>query len=202
MNPATPMNPVPVTLSNEFVTLEPLALAHATDLLAALDDRVFAFMPMRAAVRTLDDVEQYIQSQNKRPNAITFAVIDHSKGGATGKAIGSTSHMNIRAEHRGLEIGSTWISASSRGTKINPSMKYLMLEHAFDELGAIRVELKTDARNAQSRAAILKLGAQFEGIMRQHMVMPDGYLRDTAMFSITDSDWASVRDSLIARIGV
>lgn len=192
------MNPVPVTLSNEFITLEPLESAHGADLLVALDDRVFAYMPMRAAVGTLDDVERYIQSQNARPNAITFCVIDN----ATGKAVGSTSFMNIRNEHRGLEIGSTWITQGSRGTKTNPSMKYLMLKHAFEDLGAIRVELKTDARNAQSRAAILKLGAQFEGIMRQHMVMDDGYLRDTAVYSILDTQWVSVRDSLLARLGV
>lgn len=190
------MNALPITLTNGVVRLEPITLAHCDDLVEAVDDQVFVYMAMRSSVITKNEVRRYIEFQQRRTETIAFSVIDCSSG----KAVGSTSYMNIRAEHYGLEIGSTWISKPSRGTKINPSMKYLMLEHAFDQLGAIRVELKTDERNAQSIAAITKLGAQREGIMRHHIVMPDGHLRNTASFSITQNDWPTVRDRLIARI--
>lgn len=195
-DPLSPMTVEPVTLRNGAVTLEPLENRHAPDLQAALDDHVFDFMPMRSSVKTLNEVRRYVEFQQNRPSTIAFAVIDNT----TGRAIGSTSYMSIRSEHRGLEIGSTWITKNARGTKVNPAMKHLMLAHAFDTLGAIRVELKTDARNLRSRSAILKLGAMFEGILRHHLIMPDGHLRDTAMYSITRDAWAGVDAGLRARL--
>lgn len=192
----TPMLPEPVTLRNEVVTLEPMDVRHARDLCDAIDDGVFAFMPMRSSVKTINEVRRYVEFQVRRPSTITFAVIDN----ATGRAVGSTSYLNIRPEHRGLEIGSTWISKSSRGTRINPAMKHLMLVHAFETLGTVRVELRTDARNAPSRAAIEKLGAEFEGIMRAHMIMPDRALRDTAVYSIVRGEWPGIDERLRARI--
>lgn len=193
----TPMVPKPVTLRCDTVTLEPLAPRHAPDLCAAIDDRVFEFMPMRSSIRTPSQVRRYVQFQIARENTIAFAVIDN----ATGRAIGSSSYMAIRPEHRGLEIGSTWITASARGTPVNPAMKRLMLSHAFETLGAVRVELKTDALNARSRRAIEKLGARPEGVMRAHMVMPDGRLRDTALYAITREDWPGVAQRLRERLG-
>ncbi len=187
----------PVTLSNTIVTLEPIALTHADDFVDAMDDSVFAYMPMRSSVRTKNEVRRYIEFQMARPSTIVFTVIDN----ATNRAIGSTSYMNIRPDHHGLEIGSTWITTPARGTKINPAMKHLMLKHAFEELNAIRVELKTDARNAQSRAAILKLGAEFEGILRNHIIMPDGHLRGSATYSITPDQWPAISEQLLERIG-
>ena len=153
------MNCEPITLSNEIVTLEPIALSHTNDLTDALDPTVFAYMPMRSSVVTPNEVRRYIEFQMMRTNTISFAVIDN----ATGRAIGSTSYMNISPDHYGLEIGSTWITRAARGTKVNPAMKLLLLEHAFETLGAIRVVLCTDQRNEQSKRAISKLGAQFEG---------------------------------------
>jgi RimJ/RimL family protein N-acetyltransferase len=197
MTPLDPMIVEPVTLSNGFVTLEPLSMKHAEDLHAAVDDRVFEFMPMRSAVQTPKEIRRYIEFQLSRSKVLVFAVIDKT----TGKAIGSTSYMNIRCDHRGLEIGSTWITASARGTKINPSMKHLMIKHAFEELGAIRVELRTDARNARSRAAILKLGAVFEGTLRNHIIMPDGHFRDTVVYAIVPEQWPSIEQQLLDRIG-
>ena len=196
MNRTDPMNAQPVSLTNGIVTLEPIALSHCDDFVEALDDQVFTYMPMRSAVRTKNEVRRYIEFQMSRANTVVFSVIEC----ATGKAIGSTSYMNIRSEHYGLEIGSTWITKRARGTAINPSMKYLMLNHAFEELQAIRVELKTDARNERSRAAILKLGAVYEGTMVNHIIMPDGYFRDTVMYSITPKQWAGVRQGLLSRI--
>ncbi len=192
----TPMVPEPVTLRNDVVTLEPLDLRHARDLCDAIDDGVFAYVPMRSSVKTINEVRRYVEFQVRRPSTVTFAVIDN----ATGKAIGSTSYLNIRPEHRCMEIGSTWITRSARGTKINPAMKHLMLSHAFDTLGAVRVELRTDARNAPSRAAIEKLGAVFEGMLRAHMIMPDRALRDTAVYAMTRDDWDGVESRLRARI--
>jgi N-acetyltransferase len=196
MNRLSPMQAIPLTLTNEFVTLEPLALKHASDLVEALDDETFKFMPMRSSVRTLSEVRRYIEFQLRRESTIVFAVIDN----ATNKAVGSTSYMNIRPDHYGLEIGSTWISKQSQGTPINPSMKFLLLKHTFEQLSAIRVELKTDSRNAQSRAAILKLGAEFEGITRNHIIMPDGHFRDSAVYSIIDSQWEDVANQLQLRL--
>jgi N-acetyltransferase len=195
-DPHTPLVPQTVVLSNHVVTLEPIAHKHTDAIVEALDDSVFAYMPMRSSIRTKNEVRRYIDFQLSRPSTIVFAVIENTSG----KAIGSTSYMNIRPDHRGLEIGSTWIAKHARGTKVNPSMKYLMLKHAFEELGAIRVELKTDARNTQSRAAILKLGAHFEGILRQHIIMPDGHLRDSAMYSIIPDQWEDVSTTLLTRI--
>ncbi|MBO6512515.1 MAG: GNAT family N-acetyltransferase [Phycisphaerales bacterium] len=196
MNRSKPMQTQPITLSSSLIRLEPIDFSHCDDLVEALDDRTFHYMPMRSSVRTKSEVRRYIEFQQRRTDTIAYAVIDQS----TGRAIGSTSYMNIRAEHYGLEIGSTWITASARGTKINPSMKYLMLKHAFEELGAIRVELKTDARNVQSRAAILKLGAVFEGLTRNHLIMPDGHYRDSAVYSIIPDQWESVSTQLLERI--
>lgn len=196
MNRSHPMNTLPIAMTNGMVSLEPIAFSHCDDLVEALDDQTFAFMPMRSSIRTKSEVRRYIEFQQSRTETIVFAVIDCSSG----KAVGSTSYMNIRADHYGLEIGSTWISKASRGTKINPSMKYLMLKHAFEELGVIRVELKTDARNAQSRAAILKLGAEFEGLARNQFIMPDGHYRDSAVYSIIPDQWESISTQLLERI--
>ena len=197
MNLLEPMNAQPVTLRNEFVTLEPLAIKHAADIGEAIDDQVFRYMPMRSSVRTPSEIRRYIEFHSTRPSTLSFAVIDNS----IGKAVGSTSYLNIRPDHRGLEIGSTWISKASRGTKINPAMKLLMLEHAFDTLGAIRVVLSTDNRNEHSKAAISKLGAAFEGVLAAHIIMPDGHKRDTAGYSITERNWTGVRAGLVARLG-
>ncbi len=190
------MNVMPVTLSNEIVTLEPIALKHTADIVNAIDADVFKYMPMRSSVITTNQVRRYIEFQIKRPSTVTFAVIDNS----TGKAIGSSSYLNIMPDHYGLEIGSTWITKSARGTKINPSMKLLMLGHAIEQLGAIRVALSTDSRNEHSKAAISKLGATFEGTLRNHIIMPDGYYRDSAVYSIIPSQWESIRAGLHSRI--
>ncbi|MEX0876384.1 MAG: GNAT family protein [Phycisphaerales bacterium] len=190
-----PMRVEPTAMSNGVVRLEPLDIAHAVDLHAAIDDRAFEFMPMRSSVRTLPEVRRYIGFQSSRPDTIAFAVIDNTSG----RAVGSTSFMSIRAEHRSLEIGSTWLAASARGTRINPAMKHLMLRHAFDTLVAVRVELRTDALNARSRRAIEKLGAVPEGVLRSHMIMPDGRLRDTVVYAITRAEWPTVRERLRSR---
>jgi RimJ/RimL family protein N-acetyltransferase len=125
-----------------------------------------------------------------------FATIDV----ATGKAIGMTTFMNIKLENLKVEIGSTWMASSFQGTAINPEAKLLMLSYAFDILGCNAVELRTHEKNAQSRAAIQKLGAKLDGMLRNDMVMPNGTIRNTAVYSITKDEWPAVHDGLVARL--
>lgn len=125
-----------------------------------------------------------------------FAVIDR----ASGSAVGSTRYLDISAQHRGVEVGWTWYSRASWATAINPEAKYLLLSHAFEEWGAIRVCLKTDSLNLRSRAAILKLGGVHEGDLRNHRIRTDGTYRHSSYYSILDSEWPSVKDRLRARL--
>jgi RimJ/RimL family protein N-acetyltransferase len=125
-----------------------------------------------------------------------FVTIDR----ASGQPIGSTRYLNLREEHRGLEIGWTWLTPSMWRTGANVEAKLLMFEHAFGALGCMRVELKTDARNERSRAAMAALPAQFEGIFRKHMLMPGVGVRDSAYYSVIDDDWPEVRANLQRRL--
>jgi RimJ/RimL family protein N-acetyltransferase len=109
--------------------------------------------------------------------------------------------MDIRPEHRGLEIGWTWIGKAYQGTQVNPENKYLLLRHAFETLGAIRVQLKTDARNIQSQRAMAKLGAKLEGTLRNQIILPDGYYRHSVMFSVIADEWPEVKAAIERRLG-
>ncbi len=123
---------------------------------------------------------------------LPFAVIDQKNN----RVAGSTRYLDIRPNDRAIEIGSTWLGSEFQRTAINSECKYLLLRHAFEELGAVRVTLKTDGRNEQSQRAIERLGAVREGVLRKHMVMWDGYVRDTVYYSILDSEWPQVKDRL------
>ena len=137
-------------------------------------------------------------------------ILPHTVRDASGEVIGSTTYCTIRPLHLGVEIGWTWYSPACRGTAVNPECKYLLLARAFETplfreaqqggQSSIRVELKTDARNSASRAAILKLGATFEGVHRQNVLMPDAHRRDTAVHSILAAEWPVVKQSLAARL--
>jgi N-acetyltransferase len=118
----------------------------------------------------------------------------------TGRIVGSTRYLEVRAEHRGVEIGWTWYAPDAWGTVVNPEAKLLLLRHAFEDWKAIRVQFKTDHLNVHSRNAILKLGAKFEGSLRQHRVRSDGTIRDTVMFSILDTEWPAVQAELLERL--
>lgn len=146
-------------------------------------------------VATPVDVVEFIKcalAEQSQGVSLPFAKIDV----ATGRSIGSTRYLNISTANRRLEIGSTWIGSGWRRTAANTESKLLLLRHAFETLGAIRVELKTDEMNTRSRVAILRIGAQFEGIFRKHMVMPNGRVRNTAYYSIVDDEWAAVKAGL------
>ncbi len=186
-----------VTLVGRAVRLEPLTAAHAAGLCATAGDTALTYIYTKPHERTPAAFAAYIHTLYDDFGWCPFAIMDH----AADQPVGVSCYLDIRPAHRGLEIGGTWIAASRQGTAVNPEAKYLLLHHAFETLGAVRVQLKTDGRNLQSQAAIAKLGAVREGVLRRHLILPDGYVRDTVMYSITDSEWPSVRDRLVARLG-
>lgn len=195
--PAT--TPSPLVLENEHVRLEPLTLEHAASLLTHASPETFRhFVTLQPRSMSEADFTEFVRSLIALPQTLPFAVVPAQQS----EAVGITCYMDIRAAHLGLEIGLTWYGAQFRGTAINPASKRLLLAHAFDELGYERVQLKTDARNEHSQAAIRKLGATCEGTLRRHMRMPDGFMRDTVMFSILRSEWPQVRAQLDARLAV
>ena|SRR5579872_6441680 len=191
------MEVVPVTLEGRELRLEPLGESHASDLAQAAELGIFRYMPMGPQQETPDALRDYIEMLGNRPGWRPFAMVLRRER----RAIGVSAYFEIRPEHRGLEIGSTWIARQYQGTWVNPEAKFLMLRHAFEDLGAIRVELKTDSRNLQSQRGIEKLGAQREGVLRNHMIMPDGYLRDTVVYSIKVDEWPQVKKRLVQRLG-
>jgi RimJ/RimL family protein N-acetyltransferase len=171
--------------------LEPLTLAHYTDLCeAGLDEELWRWIPQ--AVRTPDDMRAYIEialRAQAEGSALPFATVER----ASGRAIGSTRFAAIERMHRRLEIGWTWIGRRWQRTAVNTEAKYLMLRHAFETLGAMRVELKTDSLNERSRQAILRLGAVEEGTFRKHMMTESGRVRHTVYFSVIDEEWPGVK---------
>lgn len=188
----------PVVLEGHVVRLEPLGLQHLSGLQSCLDLETFKYFAATAPISLeAGDVAAYLNQMLALPNVIPFAVISK----ATGEVIGSTTYMDIRPIHMGLEIGMTWYVEAVRGTKVNPESKLLLLQHAFEKLECVRVQLKTDGRNQQSQAAISKLGAKLEGTLRKHMVMRDGFVRDTVMYSILADEWPAVKAGLLARLG-
>jgi RimJ/RimL family protein N-acetyltransferase len=189
------MIPGPVTLTGTHVRLEPLEPRHATGLVvAAADPRIWLYLT-GPQPDTLPAMQQWIDKALQVAaggTQIPFAIIDR----ANDRAVGSTRYLEIRPADRGIEIGSTWLGADAQRTSINTEAKYLLLRHAFETLGALRVQLKTDRRNEKSQRAIERLGAVREGILRKHVVMWDGYVRDSVYYSITDDEWPSVRARL------
>jgi RimJ/RimL family protein N-acetyltransferase len=188
----------PVTLEGRSVRLEPLAASHHAALCeVGLDAELWRLIPYR--VSTQDEMRDYIESALEAQaagTALPFATVER----ASGRVIGSTRYMNIDTANRRVEIGSTWLAKPWQRTAMNTEAKYLMLRHAFETLGCVRVELKTDALNQQSRQAILRIGAREEGTLRQHMVTWSGRLRDTVYFSILDSEWPGVKANLGAKL--
>ncbi len=183
--------PTPIVLSGSGVRLEPLTEAHAPDLLAAAaDDDVWRWLPV-ARPRTEDEMRDLVRTHR---GDLAWAVI------VDGRAQGSTSYLDVDLSVGGLEIGWTWYARSLWATHVNPACKLLLLAHAFDELGAQRVTLKTDGRNARSQGAIRRLGARYDGTLRHNRLRADGTVRDTAYFSILAGEWPEVREGLQRRL--
>jgi len=184
----------PVTLAGVHVRLEPAGEEHLADLVAAgADPIVWAHMPWpqprdRAAMRALLELERRV--------AMPFAQIEL----ASGRAVGITTYRDVDERNRTLEIGGTWIGRPWWRTAINTEAKLLFLGHAFETLGANRVAIKTDIRNERSQAAIERLGAVREGVVRHQYIRPDGTLRDTVLYSVVPEEWPAVRAHLRARL--
>jgi RimJ/RimL family protein N-acetyltransferase len=189
----------PVTLEGRIVRLEPLSFEHVPGLAeVGLDEELWRWTLARPHSEA--DLREWAASTIAARDAGTelpFATIDI----ATGRPIGSSRYLNIVLEHRRLEIGWTWVAPAWQRTGANREAKLLMLEHAFDRIGCRRVEFKTDSNNEMSRQALLGIGAQFEGIFRNHMVMPGGGTRHSAWYSVTDEEWPGVRAGLEAKLG-
>ena len=188
------MNVSPVTLEGRHVRLEPLSQAHHADLSAVgLAEELWRWIP--TPVRTREEMSAYIQTaldEQARGVSIPFALIEK----AGNRAIGSTRYGNIDRTHHRVEIGWTWVAPIWQRTAVNTEAKYLLLCHAFETLGCIRVELKTDSLNEKSRNAILRIGAREEGTFRNHMITASGRIRHTVYFSILDSEWPEVKSRL------
>lgn len=182
----------PVVLAGQVVRLEPLCAEHAQGLYnrgrAQAD---WAYMP-RGCFIDMADTRHWIEEALSTPGQLPFAVVDIARE----KVVGSTRYLNIRPEHRSLEIGWTWLGQEWQRTAINTEAKLLLLTHAFEQLGCVRVEFKTDARNERSQQALLRIGAKREGVLRNHMIVQNNYLRDSVYFSVIAAEWPKVRARL------
>jgi RimJ/RimL family protein N-acetyltransferase len=189
----------PVVLEGRAVRLEPLQPHHAEALTALCEPEVFERLSV--VLRTRADVEAYIASAlaaAERGTERPFVIIERSSG----TPVGTTRYMEIQREHRTLEIGHTWLARRVWRTRVNTECKWLLLRHAFETLGVMRVQLKTDKHNARSRAAIERIGGQFEGILRHHMLVRDGVVRDTAYYGFIDTEWPEKKarlETMLAR---
>lgn len=188
----------PVVLTGKNVILEPLSTAHVPELMEAVRDGELWktwYTRIAAPEDMADDVAARL-AQQAAGAVVPWAV----RRTDTGAVCGVTTYLNIRPEHRRLEIGSTWLAAGAQRTPVNTEAKLLLLTRAFEELDCIAVEFRTHWHNHQSRAAIARLGAKQDGVLRNHDIWRDGTLRDTVVFSIINSEWPTVRLSLSSRL--
>jgi RimJ/RimL family protein N-acetyltransferase len=187
-----------ITLEGRFVRLEPLAESHLPALCEiGLDPELWRITT--TLITSPEDLAAYVRSAVEGIAArtmIPFATIDRESG----RVVGSTRFAAIDRTNRRAEIGWTWVARPWQRTRINTEAKYLMLRHAFETLGLMRVEFKTDRLNTRSRNALLRIGARQEGIFRKHMVVHDGRMRDSVYFSITDDEWPRVKEHLEAKL--
>jgi N-acetyltransferase len=185
-------------LEGSVVRLEPIRREHAElfwEVAKGDVEDIFRWIPY--SLKTPEDFQRLIEKafdEQERGESVVFATVVRSSG----RVIGSTRFMNIDRVNRRVEIGSTWIAPARQRTRVNTEAKYLILRHAFEAWGCIRVELKTDALNHKSRNAILRIGAKQEGTLRRHLITGTGRVRDTVYFSILDDEWAEVKLKLEA----
>jgi RimJ/RimL family protein N-acetyltransferase len=188
----------PFSAQGTHVRVEPLGMDHAADLSEAASDgglhRLwYTLVPLPEDIPA--EIERRL-SLREAGAMLPFAVIDR----ASGRAVGMTTYMNVDADNLRVEIGSTWYRKSMQRTPLNTECKLLLLEHAFDELGCICVEFRTHFMNSQSRRAIERIGAKLDGILRSNMIMPNGTVRDTAVYSIIACEWPAVKANLIGHL--
>lgn len=189
----------PVILDGKFIRLEPLSLMHVNDLSkAGKDKEIWTYMlygePMTLKGMTgwVRDILKRSESGNEKPFAVVLK--------RSGTAIGATRYLEMKPEHKNLEIGGTWYAKEYQRTVVNTECKYLLLTQAFEVMECIRVQMKTDLRNARSQRAIERLGAVKEGILRNHLITPEGYIRDSVYYSILDREWGDVKSHLETKL--
>jgi N-acetyltransferase len=189
----------PVTLGGKHIRLEPMRIEHYERLVEiGLGQDIFRYFPI--AIDTKEQLLAYVRhSVAATDSGEMLAWVTVSLG--EGTPVGASSYLNIDHGNRKLEIGGTWIAPQWQRTACNTEAKYLQLRHAFETLGCVRVEFKTDSLNAKSRAALARIGAVEEGTMRNHMIMPDGRYRHSVYFSVIESEWPSVKARLEEMLG-
>lgn len=189
----------PTILEGNVVRLEPSSVGHISGLSTAGKDKSIWKYMIYGDLSNLEKMGKwvnYLLEQQAAGTDLPFTVIHKS----TGTIVGATRFLEMRPSHRSLEIGGTWYAPEYQGTAVNPDCKYLLLKYAFERLGCIRVQFKVDLRNTHSIHAIERLGAVREGVLRNHMVLPDGTIRDSAFFSILDREWTEVKNLLEERL--
>ncbi len=189
----------PVTLVGKLVQLEPLKLEHSAELfILAQDQDIWTWMPtnLSSSPEAMQDYIRLTLHLQEAGTDLPFLIREL----ASGQALGSTRYLSIEPHHRGLEIGGTWLGPAARRTGVNTECKFLLLRHAFETLGAIRVQFKTDSRNLRSQKAIERIGGVKEGVLRNHMIVQDGYYRDSVYYSIIESEWPQVKANLLAKM--
>ena len=185
----------PVVLQGSHVRLEPMTEAHIPALAEVGVGQVFWDFMVYGKMETDEDMRVWVQeilSRAQNGTDLPFVAVHL----ASGRVAGATRYMNIMPKDRGLEIGGTWYGLEFQRTPVNTECKYLLLRHAFETLGCIRVQLKTDLRNERSQKAIERIGAVKEGVLRNHMILPDGYIRHSVFYSIIDTEWPEVKKRL------
>jgi N-acetyltransferase len=190
------MNVQPVVLEGPSIRLEPLDLEHIPRLWPRADLDIFQHMLEWPRDASLEAFGDWVRLSLAKPDSLLFAIVDR----ATGDALGMTGYLEIRPPHRGLEVGRTWIAHSHQGTRVNPESKLLLLTHAFETLGAVRVQLRADVNNLPSQRAIEKLGARREGVLRRFQIRANGFARDTVVYSVIAEEWPAVKAGLEARL--
>lgn len=186
----------PVRLEGRMLRLEPLSPDHAPGLWPHAGPEVFRWLADLPRDGSYEAFRDWLGEILRRPASLTFAMIL----AATGELAGVSGYLEIRPEHQGLEVGRTWIGKAHQGSRVNPESKLLLLRHAFETLGAIRVQLKTDLRNIHSQRAIEKLGAVREGVLRRYQIRSNGEVRDTVVYSVLAGEWPAVKARLEARL--
>jgi N-acetyltransferase len=184
----------PITLMGKFLRLEPLSYHYISAFQEHYSPELYQYVGSHPQSPRDEDMYDYFQKLIEDPTRCSCVIVMPD-----GKIAGRTGYMDIREKDKALEIG-TVIFKEFHGTKVNPESKYLLFKHAFETLGAVRVQIKTDARNLQSQRAIEKLGAVKEGVLRNYQTRVDGYVRDTVMYSVIDKEWPSVKERLEARL--
>ena len=188
-----------VTLIGNVVRLEPLSEDHASELaIAGKDASIWTYMLYGSPI-AYDSMLSWVRdllARRELGKDLPFAVV-HLE---TGKVVGASRYLEMRPDHKGLEVGGTWYALEFQRTPVNTECKYLLLKYAFESLGCIRVQFKTDLRNIRSQKAIERLGAVKEGILRNHMITPEGVVRDSVYYSILDSEWNIVKKMLEGKL--